>query len=150
VSWYEAFAFCVWDGGYLPTEETNYASAGGAEQRAFPWSSPPGAATIDCSYVNGTSCTSGPDRVGSQSPNGDSKWGQADLSGNVWEWTLDYFASTYPKPCTDCAELAAQSYRTAHGGYYFNAALQLRGAFRGFTDPTLHSPDTGVRCARIP
>jgi formylglycine-generating enzyme required for sulfatase activity len=37
-TWYELFAFCAWDGGRLPTQaEMNYASAGGSEQRLFPW-----------------------------------------------------------------------------------------------------------------
>ncbi|WP_438023210.1 formylglycine-generating enzyme family protein [Sorangium sp. So ce233] len=38
VSWSVAFAFCAWDGGRLPTEaEWNHASAGGSEQREYPW-----------------------------------------------------------------------------------------------------------------
>jgi formylglycine-generating enzyme required for sulfatase activity len=38
VPWQVLFAFCVWDGGRLPTDaEFGFALAGGSEQRPFPW-----------------------------------------------------------------------------------------------------------------
>ena len=41
VSWTEAYAFCIWDGGFLPSDaEWGYAAAGGSAQREFPWGRP--------------------------------------------------------------------------------------------------------------
>lgn len=59
VTWFIALAFCAWDGGRLPTyAEMNFASAGGSEQRAYPWSVPPTDQTItrmraayDCNFT---------------------------------------------------------------------------------------------------
>jgi hypothetical protein len=47
VNWWEAYAFCIWDGGFLPSEaEVAYAEAGGADQREYPWgSASPGTAS---------------------------------------------------------------------------------------------------------
>ena len=40
VNWYDSYAFCLWDGGFLPSEaEWEYAGAGGTEQRQYPWGS---------------------------------------------------------------------------------------------------------------
>jgi formylglycine-generating enzyme len=156
ITWFEANAFCAWDGGFLPTEaEWNYAATGGAEQRAYPWSSPPGMLTIDCAHANyqpGAYCTSAPtgsvDRVGSESPAGDGKYGQADLAGNVSEWTLDWYQSAYVDPCADCADLTPSTSRVFRGGGFYEGASSLRTAFRNVVAPTGRYDTLGVRCAR--
>ena len=56
VSWMLAFAFCAADGARLPTNaEWSYASAGGSEQRVYPWSSPP-TSTFVSSNIAAYSC----------------------------------------------------------------------------------------------
>jgi formylglycine-generating enzyme required for sulfatase activity len=148
IDWYEAFAFCAWDGGRLATDaEWNYAASGGSEQRYYPWSSPATSTTIDDSYAVycGGSC-SGTQNVGSKSPKGDGKWGQSDLAGNVWEWNLDWYASPYTNPCNNCADLTSASYRVVRGGYFDNGASYLRSASRNSDGPV--SVYVGARCAR--
>lgn len=163
VTWYEAMAFCAWDGGFLPTEaEWNYAAAGGSEQRAFPWSSPASSTTIDCSLANfapnGVSCVvAGMTDVGATSPSGDSLWGQADLGGNASEWTLDWYSKPYLLPCDDCANLNDSGSRVVRGGGFLDeTASGCRGALRSFVtvDPSALGDgryiDVGMRCARTP
>jgi formylglycine-generating enzyme required for sulfatase activity len=150
LDWFTAAAFCAWDGGRLATEaEWNYAAAGGSEQRYYPWSNPPTSTTIDDSYAVycGGSCSS-TQKVGAKSPKGDGKWGQSDLAGNLYEWTLDWYAS-YTNPCNNCAILTDASSRVLRGGYYYSAASYLRSAGRNGNNP----PGTriiwlGARCAR--
>jgi sulfatase modifying factor 1 len=161
MTWFEAFAFCIWDGGYLPTEtEWNYAASGGSDQRAYPWSSPPASEAIGCmnaNYdndgsagfcVNGT--TGATERVGSASPSGDGKFGQADLGGNVSEWTLDWYASPYSSPCNDCANLIAAGARAVRGGAWDLAAVGLRTGLRSDGIPGDRYINNGFRCARAP
>jgi len=163
VTWYEAVAFCAWDGGYLPTDaEWNYAAAGGDQQRAFPWSVPAGAALLDpahASFYDGTDCVGDgmPDcavtdlvAVGTL-PAGDARWGQSDLAGNVLEWVLDYFAA-YPLPCDDCARLTPGPaiHRAVLGGSFSSNADDLRTGARIGLPPADRTNLTGLRCARAP
>jgi sulfatase modifying factor 1 len=163
VTWYEAVAFCVWDGGLLPTmAEWNYAASGGDQQRAFPWSVPAGAALLDsahASFYDGTDCVGDgmPEcavtdlvAVGTK-PAGDGRWGQSDLAGNVLEWVLDYFAA-YPSPCADCARLTPgpTTHRAVMGGSYGSNADDLRTGHRIGLPPADRTGITGLRCARAP
>jgi sulfatase modifying factor 1 len=163
VDWYDVYAFCIWDGGFLPSDaEWNYVASGGGEQREFPWSVPPTSSEIDCSYANygggndgpaGYCRPSGTDNVGSESPKGDGKWGQSDLGGNVWEWVLDEASG---QSCVDCATVPLPSLgsldnapRMTRGGG-LGAAFSLETAITDEDEASDRSIEQGARCARVP
>ena len=148
-SWFVAQAFCISEGGYLPTEaEWNFAAAGGDEQRAFPWSIPPADTTISCLYADYQGCTTGPSNVDALTGTG--RWGHSDLGGNVWEWVLD-LDGTYPNPCDDCALLTSASLsRIVRGGSFVSTTPNLRTADRFQYAATAHLDNVGFRCAYPP
>jgi formylglycine-generating enzyme required for sulfatase activity len=160
VNWPEAYAFCIWDGGFLPSEaEWEYAAAGGSQQRDYPWgTAAPGTANqyaiYGCYYLSGSgSCagltTSAIAPVGTATA-GAGLWGQLDLAGNVGEWTMDWFAD-YASPSTDAANLNASSYRVTRGAYFESAMSDLVSTYRTFLTPSgLGSNYDGFRCARTP
>ncbi|MGH7435037.1 MAG: formylglycine-generating enzyme family protein, partial [Polyangiaceae bacterium] len=161
LTFYEAFAFCAWDGGWLPTEaEWNYAAAGGAEQRVYPWSRPATSQEIDARYaVYGEAHTQ---PVGSRSPFGDARWGHVDMAGNVWEWNLDSAdpggllptqgaglcpSVGYVDPCVDCAPLDAGPSRILRGGGYGLPRQGVAASVRRTGPPTARFMVFGARCA---
>ncbi len=148
VTWYEALAFCIWDGGRLATEaEWNYAAAGGEEQRVRPWSVPAASLVVDQTYAIYDAAAVLP--VGSR-PLGNGKWGHADLAGNVWEWTLDFHRTPYATPCNNCANVTTGTLRTFRGGGFFYGVRDTLSSHRESGGATYRGTDLGVRCARKP
>lgn len=178
VNWYEAYAFCIWDGGFLPSEaEWEYTAAGGSEQLEYPWgSTAPGTACpgtgceyaiYGCYYPSGPAKVAGSTNIAFIAPVGTATlgaglWGQLDMAGNVWQWNLDWYA-TYVDPCTDCAYLTTAYGRVFRGGSYCVNADDLLPPDRGYGTPSGRDqgipPDAigdswafgfGFRCARTP
>jgi sulfatase modifying factor 1 len=157
VTWAEAYAFCIWDGGFLPSEaEAEYAAAGGSEQRLYPWgATDPGSANqyaiYGCYYGYVPSACND---VKNYAPVGTTvlgagRWGQLDLTGDVPEWNLDWHASPYLTPCADCAGLTGNLYRATRAEDALGGTVLLTSSFRGTLRP-LDRSDAGIRCARTP
>lgn len=156
-TWVHAYAFCIWDGGFLPTEaEWNYVAAAGDEQRAYPWGND--ALTVDkasygCLFHDTSDCTDEdlPD-VGSASPAGDGVWGHADLAGSVAEWALDWYVFEYGQTtqCTDCVAATPVERRIGRGGSWSGDASYLLTSARLELDQDLDVTFVGFRCARPP
>jgi formylglycine-generating enzyme required for sulfatase activity len=152
VNWYEAYAFCIWDGGFLPSEaEWEYAAAGGSEELEYPWgSTAPG--TGDQYAINGCTIMGMPcwyTQVG-MATLGAARWGQLDMSGEASEWTLDWYAR-YEDPCTDCSYLSSTGARVIRAceGDPLGEQCMLPPSRSG-SDPSIRNNTGGFRCARTP
>jgi sulfatase modifying factor 1 len=165
VDWYMAFAFCAWDGSWLPTAtENNYARSGGDEQRDYPWSAPNGEgckspllgmqyASYECGIENSLGeCIF---EVGAK-PLGDGRWGHADLAGNLWEWNFDYYDDFGPT-CNDCALTTVPANpddgiveRTINGCGWPNGSSGMCQTYAGRNPPEVRQAGHGFRCALLP
>jgi formylglycine-generating enzyme required for sulfatase activity len=145
MNWWESYAFCIWDGGFLPSEaEWEYAAAGGSQQREYPWgSTAPGTSGQYAIYNTMSVAPVGTATLGA------GRWGQLDLAGELFEWNLDWFAPY--AACTDCADLSPASDRVMRGGCFNGPASFLLPPYRNdhFT-PTDRNISLGFRCARTP
>jgi formylglycine-generating enzyme required for sulfatase activity len=158
VSWYVAVAFCIWDGGRLPSEaEWEMAASSGSNEWRFPWGStdpdPATSAVMNCMGDGVSGCTpSDMLPVGSR-PQGANKWGHLDLAGSLWEWTFDYYDATYYQAigtCDNCVNTAGTTPRVIRGGAFLSNTIALRATGRASKTPITLDPYTGFRCVRSP
>ena len=158
-SWNDAAAFCAWAGVRLPTEaEWEFAARGGLEGKAFPWGDelePGGEHRMNVwqgdfpRYNTRADGYLGTSPVDAFAPNG---YGLYDATGNVWEWTADWFDVAFRQhdrgrdphgPPAGTSRLQKGGSHLCHASY----CRRYRVAARQGNSPDSSTGNVGFRCA---
>jgi formylglycine-generating enzyme required for sulfatase activity len=136
VSWNDVQAFIARlnevTGKYyrLPTEaEWEYAARGGNQMVGCKYSGSHNLYNVGW-FADNSAGT--PHAVGTKLPN---ELGIYDMSGNVWEWCIDWYGSYPASEQCDPMGVAAGSGRVSRGGGWDNNARHCRVAYRSHNNP---------------
>ncbi len=154
VAWDAAAAFCVWASQVtgrklkLPSEAQWEKAARGTDGRIYPWGNQaPNEKLLnfDSSLLFGATTP-----VGKYSPAGDSPYGLADMAGNVWQWTADWYDLDYYaiSPASNPTGPASGHYHVMRGGSYNRCGREdVRSANRHWFVSDEDYPCYGFRVA---
>ncbi len=145
VNWNQARAYCQSLGRDLPTEAQWEYAGRGTDGRIFPWGNDNPTSQI-CWGQTSTCAVA-------THPAGMSPFGLSDMSGNVFEWNLDWW-STYTSAAvsnpTGPSSPPSPAYRVYRGGGFDSPPTTLylvTTLFRQQTDPAIGQGNLGFRCA---
>jgi iron(II)-dependent oxidoreductase len=161
VNWFEASGYCGWVNKRLPTEsEWEKAARGGLDRKKFAWGDTlagAGDSAGEEAPAAGRGARARPPanfnskravEVGKYPPNG---YGVYDMTGNVWEWTSDWYERNYYSisPLKNPPGPEQGTYKVFRGGGWNDSdERNLMPSFRNYTDPLERSITIGFRCAK--
>ncbi|MBQ9640595.1 MAG: formylglycine-generating enzyme family protein [Bacteroidaceae bacterium] len=127
----------------LPTEaEWEFAARGGTKSQGYKYSGSNTLGDVAWYTENSSSKTHA---VGTKQAN---ELGLYDMSGNVWEWCSDWYASTYDSSAqSNPTGPTTGSSRVRRGGSWYNNSGSCRVTYRNFNTPTISSYYNGLRLA---
>ncbi len=124
----------------LPTEaEWEYAARGGKKSRGYQYS---GSINILDVAWYGDNSNNKTHAVGSKQAN---ELGIYDMSGNVWEWCLDWYDNYSSSSQTNPTGATSGSCRVYRGGSWRNYVWDCRSSYRGISTPDVRDSNLGLR-----
>ncbi len=167
VSWVDAQAYCQWAGKRLPTEaEFEYANRAGTETRYWWGDGNPGSRSVaniadeagkrQFTHWEGIMTGYDDDGYAKTAPVGSyeaNPWGLYDLTGNVWEWTADWYDEHYYKRSLERNPKGPThgKKRVLRGGSWGLDPVNVGAAGRGRSAPGNGLGSVGgFRCAKTP
>ncbi|MBN1233284.1 MAG: formylglycine-generating enzyme family protein [Candidatus Coatesbacteria bacterium] len=156
VSYRDALEYAKWAGKDLPTEAQWEKAARGENGKIYAWGNKqpddngiimanysPGNNRKICGYEFTCPIDAFPCNI--------STYGAAGMTGNVFEWTSDWYHDDWYKAGNENVNPQGPSYgieKVVKGGSYLNLGFCLRCADRHHYDPLLTSEIVGFRCVR--